>query len=412
MLSIRKLFSIRKKKESSNLEQKSLQNEKKDKRFRFGFGFLKNIKFWLGVLVVVLVVSGAYTLFEFQPVATVNGEPIRRYEYEKTLGDAVSYYEQYGINLYDPKEASFFLELKKQVLNHMIDNKIITQEAKKENIKITPSEVDARIDEIKKSFPSEKDFFEALAKQKISMGELRNIIEQQLTAEALFKKLTSNVTISEAEVKAYYEEHKKEFVQPEQIHLRHILVKTEQEANYIYEQLKQGKDFATLAKEYSIDTPTKDKGGDLGWISKASLVPDLAKAADELKDNEFSKPIKSPFGYHIIEKLGTRPSKELSFDEVKNTLTAQLLRNKQAQSLEKWFKEKKEQSKITPDPIVAPMDNPVITAWERFKFWLVSLLNKTREGKPIQGPQPTTNPNTNSQGESQGSQSQQNSQSK
>ncbi|MEO1784028.1 peptidylprolyl isomerase [Thermodesulfobium sp. 4217-1] len=394
------MFSIRKKKETTNVEQVESKNEKKGKRF--GFGIFKNIKFWIGLLVVVLIASGAYTLFEFQPVATVNGDPIRRYEYEKTLGDAISYYQQYGINLYDPKEASFFLELKKQVLSHMIDNKIITQEAKKENIKITPSDVDTRIEEIKKSFPSEKDFFEALAKQKISMGELRNILEQQLTAEALFKKLTSNVTISEAEVKAYYDEHKKEFVQPEQIHLRHILVKTEQEANNIYDQLKEGKDFSVLAKEYSIDTPTKDKGGDLGWISKASLVPDLTKAADALKDNEFSKPVKSPFGYHIIEKLGTRPSKELSFDEVKTTLTAQLLRNKQAQSLEKWFKEKKEQSKITPNPIVAPMDNPILTSWYKFKIWLVSLLNKTKEGKPVQGPQPTTNtPNTNSQTQQQ-----------
>lgn len=382
------------------MEQVESQNEKKGKRF--GFGLFKSIKFWIGLLVVVLIASGAYTLFEFQPVATVNGDPIRRFEYEKTLGDAISYYQQYGINLYDPKEASFFLELKKQVLSHMIDNKIITQEAKKENIKITPSDVDTRIEEIKKSFPSEKDFFEALAKQKISMGELRNILEQQLTAEALFKKLTSNVKISEPEVKAYYDEHKKEFVQPEQIHLRHILVKTEQEANNIYDQLKEGKDFAVLAKEYSIDTPTKDKGGDLGWISKASLVPDLTKAADALKDNEFSKPVKSPFGYHIIEKLGTRPSKELSFDEVKTTLTAQLLRNKQAQSLEKWFKEKKQQSKITPNPIVAPMDNPILTSWYKFKIWLVSLLNKTKEGKPVQGPQPTTNtPNTNSQTQQQ-----------
>lgn len=390
------MFSIRKKKEATNLEQVESQNEKKGKRF--GFGFFKSIKFWIGLLIVVLIASGAYTMFEFQPVATVNGDPIRRYEYEKTLGDAISYYQQYGINLYDPKEASFFLELKKQVLSHMIDNKIITQEAKKENIKITPSDVDARIEEIKKSFPSEKGFFEALAKQKISMGELRNILEQQLTAEALFKKLTSNVTISETEVKAYYDEHKKEFVQPEQIHLRHILVKTEQEANNIYNQLKEGKDFAALAKEYSIDTPTKDKGGDLGWISKASLVPDLTKAADALKDNEFSKPVKSPFGYHIIEKLGTRPSKELSFNDVKTTLTAQLLRNKQAQSLEKWFKDKKAQSKITPNPIVAPMDNPILTAWYKFKIWFVSLLNKTKEGKPVQGPQPTTNtPNTNPQ---------------
>jgi parvulin-like peptidyl-prolyl isomerase len=407
------LFSIRKKKEDSNTQLNSSKGERGGKGFKFlpRFGFLRNVKFWLGVLVVVLAISGAYTLFEFQPVATVNGEPIRRYEYEKTLGDAVSYYQQYGINLYDPKEASFFLELKKQILSHMIDNKIITQEAKKENIKITPSEVDARIDEIKKSFPSEKDFFEALAKQKISMGELRNIIEQQLTAEALFKKLTSNVTISEAEVKAYYEAHKKEFVQPEEIHLRHILVKTEQEANNIYQQLKEGKDFATLAKEYSIDTPTKDKGGDLGWISKASLVPDLAKAAEALKDNEFSKPIKSPFGYHIIEKLGTKPAKELSFDEVKDKLTAQLLRNKQAQSLEKWFKEKKEQAKITPNPIVAPMDNPVITAWERFKFWVASLLNSMRVGKPIQGPEPSVNPKTNSES-GQSNPNQENSQSK
>jgi peptidyl-prolyl cis-trans isomerase SurA len=95
-------------------------------------------------------------------------------------------------------------------------------------------------------------------------------------------------------------------------HVRHILLKqdvnmtkeeAEKQANNLYQQLKSGKDFALLAKQYSLDAASAVKGGDLGWVTADELVPPFATAMDALPPHTVSKPIQSPFGWHLIEVL-------------------------------------------------------------------------------------------------------------
>ena len=89
---------------------------------------------------------------------------------------------------------------------------------------------------------------------------------------------------------------------PQKVHAKHILVKTEQEANVILYDLKNGKDFDEVAKEKSL-CPSGKKGGDLGWFGKNQMVKEFEKAAFELKPGELSKPVKTQFGYHIIKVI-------------------------------------------------------------------------------------------------------------
>lgn len=102
----------------------------------------------------------------------------------------------------------------------------------------------------------------------------------------------------------------------DQVHARHILVKTEAEAKSIRQKLVNGGNFAALAKQYSIDTGTKDKGGDLGWFGKGVMDPAFEKAAFSLKVGEISQPVKSSFGYHIIEVLAKDPHHKLSPEQL------------------------------------------------------------------------------------------------
>lgn len=105
--------------------------------------------------------------------------------------------------------------------------------------------------------------------------------------------------INKSFAQKYINKNKKTINMPNKVHAKHILVKTESEANVILYDLKQGKDFDEIAKEKSL-CPSGKKGGDLGWFGKNQMVKEFEKAAFSLKPGELSKPVKTQFGYHII----------------------------------------------------------------------------------------------------------------
>ncbi|MEO1265837.1 MAG: peptidylprolyl isomerase, partial [Pseudomonadota bacterium] len=108
-------------------------------------------------------------------------------------------------------------------------------------------------------------------------------------------------SVSEAEIKAFYDREVGKIPSTEEIKASHILVKEEDKAKEIYEKLVHDGDFAELAKENSIDPGSKARGGDLGYFAKGQMVPEFEKAAFALKEDEISEPVKSQFGWHIIK---------------------------------------------------------------------------------------------------------------
>jgi peptidyl-prolyl cis-trans isomerase C len=124
--------------------------------------------------------------------------------------------------------------------------------------------------------------------------------------------------ITDAEIKAYYEKHKAAFIVPHQIHARHILVADKQTALEIIKQLKANPDsFPTLAAQYSIDDSTKGRGGDLNWFSRGDMVKPFEKVAFALnKKKSISQPVKTKFGWHIIQWLGERAEQTPSWEDV------------------------------------------------------------------------------------------------
>ena len=139
-------------------------------------------------------------------------------------------------------------------------------------------------------------------------------------------------TVSEKTAKEIYDKEVAKFKPAEEFHLRHILVKTDDDARDIIERLNRGADFAELAKEKSTG-PSGQRGGDLGWHSRdAKLVKPFKDAAFELKKGELSEPVESQFGWHVIRVDDIRMTKPPGFDEVKSELLSALIREK-AQSV-------------------------------------------------------------------------------
>lgn len=168
--------------------------------------------------------------------------------------------------------------------------------------------------------------------------------------------------IDEAAIRAYYDQHPEEFTVPEQVHARHILVASEEKAKAIRRKLLHKADFATLAASESLDDSNKARGGDLNWFPRGVMVPAFEEVAFSLEPNEISQPVKTKFGWHIIQVLGKRPSRKKSLDEVREEIISQL---EQAQ-LNNWFLELEKEARIKlfqpyrPDTI-APAAGPDVS---------------------------------------------------
>ncbi|MCR4402240.1 MAG: peptidylprolyl isomerase [Firmicutes bacterium] len=258
----------------------------------------------IAVVVVGLVAIGAaWTYSDLRAVAKVNSAAITWKEFHSALE------KQSG----------------RQLLAQMIREELITQGAAKYGIQVTDEDVAAEIDDLKAQFGSDASLEQALSQYGMTMDDLRHQIKINLLLEAIASK---DVTVGDDEVKKYYDEHKEDFKEPEEVKARHILVKDEKTANEIRKELAGGADFAELAKAKSEDPGSKDKGGDLGYFQRGAMDPAFEKVAFELKIGETSGPVKSSFGYHIIRVEDKKPERVPSLEEVRDEVVKQVTREK------------------------------------------------------------------------------------
>ena len=157
----------------------------------------------------------------------------------------------------------------------------------------------------------------------IQKESVREQLEQShvgILVAAVFEDYVEKEGVTEAELKAAYESVKAQYTGKE-YHVEHILVEKEADAKAIIAQLKAGGNFEEIAKAKSKDPGSAPSGGDLGWVTEKSLVPEFSKAMVQLKPGQVTdKPVKSQFGWHVIKMVDSRDMKAPSFDELKAQL--------------------------------------------------------------------------------------------
>lgn len=165
--------------------------------------------------------------------------------------------------------------------------------------------------------------------------KLLSFTRNDLLARFYLEGLTKDLPVpTEAEAKAFYEQNKAEFVTPESIHLSHVLVESEKEAKDVLAKLKKGEKFGDLASQVSI-CPSKDVKGDLDWMPRGSLAPEIEEIAFTMKNDQITGPVKTKFGYHVILMHDKRPARENSYDQVKELIVEQIKFLKQQEQYER-----------------------------------------------------------------------------
>ena len=292
-------------------------------------------------------------------VATVNDEKITQDQLDKKVTVKKDLIEkQYGMKMEGEQWQSMLPTMKQQVLDEMISDILMKEEARKIGKDMTEQQVQEKVDKFKTSqqFPSEDAFKTFLAQQNLTQKDLAYLINFQDVVLKDAKPPT------ESEVQKYYEENKDQFKVTEQYQVRHILISSvadeqgnvkhsEAEAEKLavqtLAQLKSGNDFATLAKERSEDPGSKDSGGQYTF-KKGDAVPEFEKAALALKPGEYTKePVKTQFGYHIIKLEKIIPAETQSFAEVKDQIIQNLDQQAKQNKFTAYMEDLKKKAKIT-----------------------------------------------------------------
>ncbi|ABR47885.1 PpiC-type peptidyl-prolyl cis-trans isomerase [Alkaliphilus metalliredigens QYMF] len=168
---------------------------------------------------------------------------------------------------------------------------------------------------------------ENLEKEDAYQADLEKMKENLLKQYAI-NKLLRDITITDSEITNYYTENKAQFEQPAQVQASHILVDSEEKAQGVLAELKEGLSFEEAATKHS-SCPSNAKGGDLGLFAQGQMVPEFEEAAFNMEVDTVSEPVKTQFGYHIIKVVDQKPAQEKSLAEVKDQLNQQLLSQKQ-----------------------------------------------------------------------------------
>jgi foldase protein PrsA len=226
-------------------------------------------------------------------------------------------------------------------------------------LKVTDEEVDTQLASLKEQYfkGNDKKYEEELEKQGLTEEQLRDQIASKILSDKIYAAVTKEATVTEAEIKAYYEKNKAQYKQPQSRQVRHILVNKKPLADEIYAQLRDGADFAKLARQHSEDTASKAEGGKFEALKGKTVAP-FDKFVFSAKTGDLSTPIKTEFGWHVIEVLeDIEPPSAQPLDEVRETIKTTLLQEEQNKALQDWV----EETKRTYEVVYAPGYQPAPT---------------------------------------------------
>ena len=287
------------------------------------------------------------------PVAKVNNIPISAADLQKAFSAYKNSPHSSPIPANKERDAQLFM------LNQLIAGELMYQIAGKTELKDREALVEENINNMKKTrFKDAEEFQKALKDQGMTEKELRELIRRNVVIDAYIEKMiVPKQTVTEVEIKTFYEKNPEAFTQPEQLRVSHILITLDPKATAdekktartkiedLLKQARAGADFAKLAQDNS-SCPSSKQGGDLGYFGKGQMVKPFEDAAFALKPGEISGVVETQFGYHIIKAVEKKAPSKVALEDVKPKIEESLKRRKVGEAVNKTLEEARKKAKI------------------------------------------------------------------
>ncbi len=278
----------------------------------------------LVVVSTMLVGCGGETASPETPTATassteglaalVNGQPISVEDYRKHIAQVEAFFQQEGLDLESEEGRERIAQARRQVLEQMIDQELIRQAAAEMDIAISDAELESKIQDIIEQTGGQEQFQQSLQDTATSYDDFRQMLLDQLLSEVVFSAVTASIPSV-----------------AEQVHARHILLSTREKAEEVLARFQGGEEFALLAREYSEDVSSRERGGDMGFLPRGITPPEIEDAAFSLEVGGISEIIESQFGFHIVQIL-EREEREIA---------PEIFENLRQQTFMQWLQERR-----------------------------------------------------------------------
>ncbi len=294
-------------------------------------------------------------------VLRVNGKPFTR-DRVRTAVDNMLPMMSYHSSVSEER----YRAIQKAAVDSLINRELIYEKLKnsKDTPAVTSKEIDEEVDKLKKKLPKDSTLEDVLKNSNMTMAELRDDFKKKVMIDRLTQKTNEDIKkkadalVNEAYLKDYYTKNIEKFKEPEQVHLRSILIKADpsggqkvwdaakKRAMDLAKKARAGEDFAGIAKKNSEDPYAKD-GGDMGWAHKGSLFAEIDDAVSKMKVGEVSDPVMTIYGYHILKLEGIKPSVQKKFNEInKDKLKSELGAKEFKRLWDEWITELRAGAKI------------------------------------------------------------------
>lgn len=296
--------------------------------------------FILALLFGAVGCTSSYQKLSTKPVVKVNDHVLSTKEFSNQLARKLK-----DLDALTAKDPSTVQRTKEEILRAFIVKSLTLDWARANSLIVTENDLDKEVDKYRANYPDDLSFRRLLAQENLSFSEWREELRYTLIERAVFKKLNERIKPpTESEIKQYYEEHKDRFKKKERIYLRQIVIDEQGKADLLKSQVKS-KDFAELAKKFSI-APEAKNGGVVGWIEIGSV--DFFDPLFKLPVGTITQ-IKSPFGFHVVKVEKKTPASILPLEEVRNQIIRALTAQREQAEFVKWLDAQLRSSKVLRD---------------------------------------------------------------
>lgn len=300
--------------------------------------------YWLGALFLTLLLSACQAetapAKPKPPLLMINDRSYSLQEFEKAFNRTLHPGQQLsGIERQ---------ELQRAFLLQLIDRELIHQEAESRGIEVSAAEIDAALNAYRQDYPDD-GFATMLGERGLSLENWKNELRATLVMEKLLEETVyPALDVSAKEIDAYYQAHKDEFNRPEQVRVRQILVADEAEGRRVLGLLRQGEDFAAMARAQSL-SPDAQQGGDLGFFSRGEMPAAFDEVVFDLPVGRLSDLVQSEYGYHLFLVEEKKTAARLSKTEATAEIRTQLEAGKREELYLEWLQTLRSQATIEVD---------------------------------------------------------------